>query len=704
MSIKILKGAYQLVFYVLLGLLLRLYKISLICILCIVNHTGGISSHDQQLYETAGEIANNWCELSALLGVDNDIVTSIKREITTKREQAWLMLRHYALTAGSGNVKGNIQRSLLVLQSQRRVPETRTSTISSIFDVESDSRFYGRDEELDSIQCTFWGSKFTKAQSCQVQSFTAQVIHGASGVGKTYLAIQYAQNFHDVYCDGVFYLNAESWPSLHVSLRQLSGMLDLPPDRGLFEDNHCFLKYIMLHSQVLVIYDGVRDFELLQRLIPSQTTKVHILVTTEASDPHPVIDTTAWHVIRLNPLSVDHAVSALLSWASYLSPSPSKEESICIKELVSQVPVCSMPLSIMHTGKFAQQSHVTMVQLNKIVQLKVSEFRLALSDINCLLDSFHLGHLKEKIRKHVLSPSQLKIATFEDISSLDIDAHDRLVLYVVKHRLSDSSLFHLVYQLAIDCLAKLAPDAVQLLEYACLMGSDNVPGNIVAEVMFGDSEHKALQFSNAVVALLFSSLSRVSELNNEYHFSFHPAIQSALIERLILSGKASHQRKIMKLSRCLMKFLPFASSRTLEPVSTGQLSGLVIHLYCLAGHVLSSNCSSDMACQKVVITACRTALTMEHSKISYDLCSRMLAVVEASSGEVKRRDPRLWTALLLLGRSCQLCEDVTGAQTHYERALQWMEDSGEEVIEELGGPAKTVLSDEYSFGELMADI
>jgi hypothetical protein len=33
-----------------------------------------------------------------------------------------------------------------------------------------------------------------------------------------------------------------------------------------------------------------------------------------------------------------------------------------------------------------------------------------------------------------------------------------------------------------------------------------------------------------------------------------------------------------------------------------------------------------------------------------------------------------------------------------------MEDSGEEVIEELGGPAKTVLSDEYSFGELMADI
>ena len=60
-------------------------------------------------------------------------------------------------------------------------------------------------------------------------------------------------------------------------------------------------------------------------------------------------------------------------------------------------------------------------------------------------------------------------------------------------------------------------------------------------------------------------------------------------------------------------------------------------------------------------------------------------------------------ALVLLGRSCQLYEDLSGAQTHYERALQWMEGIGEEVIEELGGPAKSVLSDEYSFGELIGD-
>lgn len=57
------------------------------------------------------------------------------------------------------------------------------------------------------------------------------------------------------------------------------------------------------------------------------------------------------------------------------------------------------------------------------------------------------------------------------------------------------------------------------------------------------------------------------------------------------------------------------------------------------------------------------------------------------------------SALVLLGRSCQLCEDLSGAQTHYERALQWIEGVGDKTMEDLGGPAKSVLADEYHFGE-----
>ena len=54
---------------------------------------------------------------------------------------------------------------------------------------------------------------------------------------------------------------------------------------------------------------------------------------------------------------------------------------------------------------------------------------------------------------------------------------------------------------------------------------------------------------------------------------------------------------------------------------------------------------------------------------------------------------------MLLGRSCQLNEDFSSAQAYYERALQWIEDTGEETHEELGGSAKVVLADEYQFGE-----
>lgn len=65
-------------------------------------------------------------------------------------------------------------------------------------------------------------------------------------------------------------------------------------------------------------------------------------------------------------------------------------------------------------------------------------------------------------------------------------------------------------------------------------------------------------------------------------------------------------------------------------------------------------------------------------------------------------DTVVCSASVLLGRACQLCEDPSSAQTHYERALQWIEGVGEEAVEELGGPAKTVFADEYHCGESMS--
>lgn len=56
-------------------------------------------------------------------------------------------------------------------------------------------------------------------------------------------------------------------------------------------------------------------------------------------------------------------------------------------------------------------------------------------------------------------------------------------------------------------------------------------------------------------------------------------------------------------------------------------------------------------------------------------------------------------ALVLLGTSSQRCNDLLSAQNCYERALQWIESVGDEPLDELGGQAKAVLADEYSFGK-----
>ena len=43
---------------------------------------------------------------------------------------------------------------------------------------------------------------------------------GVGGVGKTTLAFKYVCQYAESYSDGVFYFNAESYPSLHWSLRE----------------------------------------------------------------------------------------------------------------------------------------------------------------------------------------------------------------------------------------------------------------------------------------------------------------------------------------------------------------------------------------------------------------------------------------------------------------------------------------------------
>ena len=437
---------------------------------------------------------------------------------------------------------------------------------------------------------------------------------------------------------------------------------------NLFEDNRCFLNYITQHSQVLIIYDSVCDIDLLQRVLPLPTSNAHILVTTRMTDFHLVMK-AAQNFIHLDPLPVDHAVSAILSWSSCLLKYQSEDEVQRARELVSCLPISSLPLSIVHAGRLAQSCGINFSQLKEILDMSVKEFRLIVSNMHMLFDSFHLTHLKEQLMRHLSSPDQLLLAQFEDINLLDISSHDKLVLYVIKHRLSDSQLSHIVFQLALNQVAESEPDAIEMLESTCLMGSENVPGSIIEQIVFGDREHKSFYFSKAVVILSSLSLATVYESSDKYYLSLHPAIQSVLIERVILSGMERVHKKLTDLSECLMSCTQLASQRTIRFMDKKQQTALAVHLYCVAGHILSNQCNT-LPCRQLVTVACTTALDMGHNAISFDLCNQLLKMVELTSrGDDARNISSLWTGtkctqdilvrICLSGRSGVFCYKIT---------------------------------------------
>lgn len=412
---------------------------------------------------------------------------------------------------------------------------------------------------------------------------------------------------------------------------------------SLHEDNYRFLNYITQHSQVLIIYDSVCDFDLLQQIIPIRTSNVHILVTTQVTSSRAIVN-AAKSVIQLEPLPLEHAVSALWTWALPFLKSQSDLDNQGIRDVVSCLPVSCMPLNIVHTGTFMRNSEVSCRVLSEMLQSRVEEFKSLLVNMETLLDGFHLAHVTEQVKRYVSSPSQLQLAQFEDINSLDIAPHDKLLLHVVRHRLSDTSLSHIVFQLAIDNLAESEPDAFELLEYACLMGSENVPGNILEQVVFSEEEYQSLRFSKAIVALSSSSIVKVYEWNRKFYVSFHPMIQSVLIDGLILAGKAKLYSKLTNLCEHLMTYCSVSSTKT---VDTNQLTGLVVHLYCVAGHILSNQCYTR-SCQQIVTTACRMALEMGHGAIALDLCNGMLKLVESSCREPHLKNSHLWTGEISL--------------------------------------------------------
>ena len=75
-------------------------------------------------------------------------------------------------------------------------------------------------------------------------------------------------------------------------------------------------KSILKTIKVLLLYDGANDLDLLKKILPRDTTQVHVLVTTQMIGDHPILARTN-KITSLGRLEPDAGVEVLQAWSGH---------------------------------------------------------------------------------------------------------------------------------------------------------------------------------------------------------------------------------------------------------------------------------------------------------------------------------------------------------------------------------------------------
>jgi tetratricopeptide (TPR) repeat protein len=109
-----------------------------------------------------------------------------------------------------------------------------------------------------------------------------QGICGLGGIGKTQTALEYAYRYRSNY-HAVFWVRADSVPSLTSSLVELASVLDLPERNKKDQEVivQSVLRWLRLHPDWLLIYDSMDNLSIAESFLP-KAGPGHLLFTTRA--------------------------------------------------------------------------------------------------------------------------------------------------------------------------------------------------------------------------------------------------------------------------------------------------------------------------------------------------------------------------------------------------------------------------------------
>lgn len=405
--------------------------------------------------------------------------------------------------------------------------------------------------------------------------------------------------------------------------------LGIMPTRGdLMEENEHFLANIYEKSNVFLLYDSADDLDIVARVLPRDTARVHVLIATRCGSDHELFS-RAHHVTRLGYLPTKDAVSALCALSQRAQPLTAAELH-CAERLASGPPIEGLPLAVAHAAIFIKMTGMSFQVYLDLLMRKEEELRAAALDMDNLLRYFHVTHLQDPLaRVNVTKPAHLQLLAEEIIQSMKIAMNDKHLIIRAKVLMSQSKHTHLTWQLDIDSVAMSSPRGMILLEFCSLMAARNIPGHVLQSVTFPEGGILAAsEFSLALLELSTHSLISAVDSNEQYNLDVHTLVQETVFDRLMKDPRSLFE-KLQLISRCLLSMIP-TDAREIHSLNQSGLVMLTPHVYSVAEKILMTGCLDD-SCWQLVEAACAIAHLSRHNSTFYRLCHKYLEVVVGES-------------------------------------------------------------------------
>jgi tetratricopeptide (TPR) repeat protein/transcriptional regulator with XRE-family HTH domain len=225
--------------------------------------------------------------------------------------------------------------------------------------------FTGREELLESIHQRLSAGHVAGLN----QSFA---LVGLAGMGKTYLALEYAYRYGLEY-SAVLWIDAEQTETILASFTTIANVLHLPQRQDPEQQQVATAvgRWLAVHSEWLLIWDNLEDMQPLRQYVPA-THQGSILITTRRQTLGAVAQGS-----ELRPLQAEEGVLFLLRRARLLNEAPSTLEQLAqsapgelaaARELVTKMD--GLPLALDQAGAYVEETPCRLTDYLELFQTK----------------------------------------------------------------------------------------------------------------------------------------------------------------------------------------------------------------------------------------------------------------------------------------------------------------------------------------------